>query len=126
LLFYVSSLAVFSGNNSYADASEWRIYFEESNGNIYFFDASRVNSKSNLREVWTRIRYKASVMGASSYQSLIEVDCSERAERTVQRTFFSDKHWEDPAMSTDMKSKPKRSIREGSATERLSEILCAP
>lgn len=125
-LFYSVSLAFLAGGVSVADNSGWRIYSEEANGDVYFFDASRVNSKSNLHQVWTRIRYKTSVMGASSYQSLLEVDCAERTEKTVQRTFFSDKHWERPAMSTDMKAKSKRSIREGSATERLSEILCTP
>ena len=65
-------------------------------------------------------------MAAASYESLLEIDCSERTERILQRTFFSDKNWEKPAMNTDMKEKPKRPIVEGSAEERLSEILCNP
>ena len=125
-LFYSLALVFLSGGHSAADNGEWRIYSEASNGDVYFFDESRVNSTSGLHQVWMRIRYKTSVMGASSYQSLLEVDCAERTERTLQRTFFSDKNWEDPAMSTDSKAKPKRPIQVGSATERLSEILCAP
>lgn len=110
----------------YADAgdSEWIIYAQEENGDIYFFDAAQLERNSKFHLVWTRIRYKTSVMGASSYQSLLEVDCSERTERTLQRTFFSDSDWEKPAMSTDMKAKPKRPIMEGSAAERLYGILC--
>lgn len=103
---------------------EWRTYSQELNGDVYFFDASRVEGNSNLRRVWSRVRYKTSVMGAQSYQSLLEIDCSERTERILQNTFFSDKHWKDPAMNTDMTERPKRLIAVGSATERLSGILC--
>lgn len=103
---------------------EWHRYSREPNGDIYFFDTSRVERIENLQRVWSRIRYKTSVMGASSYQSLLEIDCSERTERILQNTFFSDKHWENPAMNTDRTEKPKRQIPEDSATERLSRILC--
>lgn len=113
-----------ASGGSFAGDDVWRVYSEESNGDVYFFDTSRVMSTSNSHRVWTRIRYKRSVMAASSYQSLLEVDCAARTEKTVQRTFFSDKEWEVPAMSTDMKAKAKRAIREGSATDRLSKVLC--
>jgi len=102
----------------------WRMYSQELNGDVYFFDNSRVKRIVNLQKVWNRVRYKTSVMGASSYQSLLEIDCSERTERILQNTYFSDKHWKKPAMNTDMTEKPKRLIAKGSATERLSEILC--
>lgn len=102
----------------------WRSYSQESNGDVYFFDTSRVERTESLQRVWSRVRYKTSVMGAASYQSLLEIDCSERTERILQNTFFSDRHWQDPAMNTDMTSKPKRQIPKGSATERLSGILC--
>ncbi len=111
-------------NSTAAGDNEWRIYSQEANGDVHFFDTSRVKKTGDVRTVWNRIRYKTSVMGASSYQSLMEVDCSERTERTLQRTFFSDKDWEKPAMSTDSKKKPKRPIAKGSAPERLSKILC--
>lgn len=103
---------------------KWRAYSQELNGDVYFFDTSRVERIKSLHRVWSRVRYKTSVMGASSYQSLLEIDCSERTERILQNTFFSDKHWENPAMNTDMTEKPKRQIPQGSATERLSGILC--
>ena len=125
LLF--SMAVVFAASEvSAAGESEWRIYSEQSNGDVHFFDASRVKTTSDLHTVWTRIRYKRSVMGASSYQSLLDVDCSERTERILQSTFFSDKHWEKPAMNTDMKAKRKRPIIAGSAVDRLAEILCNP
>ena len=125
-LFFYSIVLTFATGAASAGDDEWRIYSQEANGDVYFFDESRVERADKLRKVWTRIRYKTSVMGASSYQSFLEVDCSERTERILQRTFFSDKNWEKPAMSTDMKEKPKRSIVEDSAAERLSEILCQP
>ena len=109
-----------------ADESTWRIYSEAANGDVHFFDPSRVERKSALHTVWTRIRYKRNVMAASSYQSLLEIDCSNGTEQTLQRTFFTDRVWEVPAMMTDMKPKRKRPIRKGSAAERLSAILCGP
>lgn len=120
------AVAVTANGASSAGDGEWRIYSEESNGDVHFFDESRVLRASNVQTVWQRIRYKRSVMGASSYQSLLEVDCSERTERILQRTFFSDKHWETPAMNPDMRAKQKRPIVAGSPAERLSEILCNP
>ncbi|MEM6667920.1 MAG: surface-adhesin E family protein [Pseudomonadota bacterium] len=107
-----------------ADGDEWRIHSQEANGDIHFFDETRMDVTDDSHRVWTRIRYNTSVMGAMSYQSLLEVDCSERTVRTLQRTFFSDRKWEKPAMSTDKKEKPKRPIKADSAVGRLSEILC--
>lgn len=123
-LYYSVALVLAASAVSSAGDGEWRIYSQEANGDVYFFDASRVKRTGDLHKVWTRIRYKTSLMGASSYRSLLEVDCSERTIKTLQRTFFSDKQWEKPAMSTDMNEKPKRAIGDGSAAERLSEILC--
>ncbi|MDJ0614097.1 MAG: hypothetical protein QNJ29_10510 [Rhizobiaceae bacterium] len=114
------------GNASATDSGnrEWRTYSEEPNGDIYYFDASQVSSDSGIHQVWNRIQYKTSIMGASSYQSLLEIDCTDGTEKIVQNTFFSDRNWERPAMSTDKAEKPKRTIPAGSATERLSDILC--
>lgn len=125
LICAVVSTIVASEASAVGDGEgEWRMYSQELNGDVYFFDASRVEANSNLRKVWSRIRYKTSVMGASSYQSLLEIDCFERTERILQNTFFSDKHWKEPAMNTDMTEKPKRAISRDSASERLSGILC--
>ena len=63
-------------------------------------------------------------MGTKSYQSHLEIDCSENTEKILQNTFFSDQHWKEPAIETDKIEKPKRQIVNGSATERLSEIVC--
>ena len=100
------------------------MYSEEPNGDVHFFDPSRVKSSGTVHQAWSRIRYKTSVMGAASYQSLLEVDCSEGTERILQNTFFSDKQWTKPSMSPDKMAKPKRAIAKGSATERLTKILC--
>lgn len=116
--------ALLIASTSAASDGDWRVYSEEANGNVHFFDTSRMDKTGDVHTVWNRVRYKTSVMAASSYQSLLEIDCSERTERTLQRTFFSDKEWEKPAMSTDSKKKRKRPIAKGSASERLFEILC--
>ncbi len=107
-----------------AGESEWVIYAQEANGDLYFYDPSRVEGTDTLRQVWSGVRYKTSVMGASSFLSLLEIDCSARTERTLQSTFFTDEHWERAAMKTDMTEKPKKQIAAGSTTEQLTEILC--
>ena len=100
------------------------MYSKRTNGDVYFYDNARVQKQGNLVTLWSRIRYKTSVMGASSYQSFIEIDCSEYSETTLQRTFYSDKNWTIRAMATDMTKKPKVTINANSASERLADILC--
>lgn len=126
ILLYSIAFALLTNTVTSADENAWRIYSEAANGDVHFFNPSRVESHSALHTVWTRIRYKRNVMAAASYQSLLEIDCSNGTEQTLQRTFFTDRDWEIPAMMTDMKPKRKRPIRKGSAAERLSTILCAP
>ena len=104
--------------------AEWVEYSISANGDVFFFDSERVQKNGSLVNVWNRIRYKSSVMGASSYQSLIKIDCSEYSETTLQSTFYIDKNWTTPAMATDAKEKPKKYIKANSATERLANILC--
>ena len=107
-----------------AGEGDWRVFSEEANGDVYFYDASRVQQTDAVHTIWQRIRYKNSVMAAASYESRLEIDCAAKTQRTLQRTFFTDKSWEEPAMSTDKKKKRKRRIKDGSAAEHLSEILC--
>ena len=104
--------------------AEWVEYLTRTNGDIFYFDNARVDRSGDLVTVWNRIRYKTSVMGASSYQNLIEIDCSEFTEAILQSTFFIDQDWTTPAMATDNKKKPKVSIKTKSATEHLANILC--
>ena len=104
--------------------AEWVEYSTRANGDVYFFDKARVQKNGNLVNVWNRIRYKTSVMAASSYQSLIKIDCSEYSETTMQSTFYTDKNWTTPAMATNTREKPKVSIKANSASERLADILC--
>lgn len=103
----------------------WSVYSREDNGDVHYYDESRIDRNASSIKIWQRIQYNTSVMGASSYQGLLEINCSKRTERTLQRTFYSDRDWKVPAMNTDMKVKRKRSIRKNSATGRLSEIVCA-
>ncbi len=104
--------------------AEWVEYSTRPNGDVYYFDDARVQKDGNLVRVWNRIRYKTSVMAASSYQSLIKIDCVENSETTLQNTFYTDKNWTNPAMATDTSAKPKMSIKADSATARLADILC--
>ena len=115
-----SSIATAAG----AQQDAWRVYSQEPNGNVHYYDTSRVELSDGLRRTWSRIRYKTSVMGASSFESLLEINCSERTEKIIQSTFFSDSDWEKPAMSTDMAEKPKQRIVKGSAADKLAVILC--
>ena len=109
---------------SCAAMAEWVEYSTRPNGDVHYFDDARVQKDGNLVRVWNRIRYKTSVMGASSYQSLLKLDCADNSETTLQSTFYSDKNWTNPAMATDMNEKPKMPISMNSATDRLASILC--
>lgn len=88
--------------------AEWIEYSSRSNGDVFFFDDARVEKSGNEIRVWTRIRYKTSVMAASSYQSLLRLDCAENSETVLQSTFFTDKDWAKPAMATNTHAKPKK------------------
>lgn len=119
-----STVAPVTASATGAGESEWVMYAEEANGDLYFYDPSRVERIDTLRRVWNGVRYKTSVMGAFSFLSRLEIDCSERTEKTLQSTFFSDESWKVAAMKTDMSEKPKSRIVAGSTTERLTEIVC--
>ena len=102
----------------------WIEYSTGANGDVFYFDDARVEKRGNLVNVWNRIRYRTSVMGASSYQSFIEIDCAESSETTLQRTFYNDKNWTTPAMATDTMAKPKVCMKADSATRRLANVVC--
>ena len=120
LLLLFLLMPTFSGNAM----AEWVEYSTAANGDVFYFDNARVQKDGNLINVWNRVRYKSSVMGASSYQSFISIDCSEDSETTLQRTFYSDRDWTTPAMATDTKKKPKVYMDANSATKRLADMLC--
>ena len=104
--------------------ADWVEYATRSNGDVFSFDAARVQKADDQVNVWSRIRYKTSVMGAASQQSHLEIDCTEQSEKTLQSTFFSDKAWTTPAMATNTRPKPSKKIKSNSATEQLAELLC--
>jgi len=104
--------------------ADWVEYSTGANGDVFYFDDARVQKNGHLVNVWNRIRYKSSVMGASSYQSLMKIDCSAYSETTLQSTFYIDKNWTTPAMATNTRKKPEVNIAANSASERLAGILC--
>ena len=104
--------------------AEWIEYTIRSNGDVFYYDDALVEKNGNEISVWTRVRYKTSVMAASSYQSLLRLDCSENSEIISQDTFFTDKDWTKPAMATNTNAKPKTSVKENSASWQLIGILC--
>ena len=104
--------------------AEWIEYSSMPNGDVYLYDNSRVQKNGSQISIWTRIRYKTSVMAASSYQSFLKVDCSENSETVLQSTFYTDRDWNTPAMATNTSVKPKRTITENSSTGQLVKILC--
>lgn len=116
LLFYLTC--------PYSVHAEWVAYSNRSNGDVYFFDKERVTQVGDEVSVWTRVRYKTSVMAASSYQSFIKLNCSSNSETILQSTYFIDKDWSKPAMATNTHVKPAKQIEENSATEMLMRILC--
>lgn len=104
--------------------AEWVEYTTRANGDVHYFDNARVQKDDNNVSVWNRVRYRTSVMGASSYQSFLKIDCSENSEITLQSTFFSDKDWTTPSMATNTKAKPKKNLKANSAAEQLAKIVC--
>ena len=105
-------------------AAHWSVYFEKPNGDTYFFQEASSRADRGLMQVWRRIQFGASVMGAYSYQDLVEIDCSGGQEKILQVTFFSDRTWRKPAMATDTHEKPARDIQPGDPTEALFKRLC--
>ncbi len=114
------SLISFSFNNH----EKWIKILTTANGDIYFFDNLRLQKKSNLIWVWSRVQYSSSVMGAWSYQRFIKIDCIENTETILQDTFFTDKFWTIPAMTTNKKERPKVDINQGSFADKLTDIIC--
>jgi len=106
----LASLLTFSCNAT----AEWIEYSTKPNGDVFYFDSARVETSGNQMTVWTRVRYKTSVMAASSYQSLVRLDCSEKSE-TV---------WSKPAMATNTNPQPKKSVKPESPTGLLINLLC--
>ncbi len=104
--------------------AEWVEYSTRANGDVFYYDDMRVQKDGDLVNVWSRVRYKSSVMGASSYQSFISIDCSENSETTLQNTYYTDGDWTTPAMATDNEAKPKVYMDGNSVTQQLANILC--
>ena len=104
--------------------AEWIEFSTRSNGDVFFYDSARIEKNGNEISVWTRIRYKTSVMAASSYQNFLKLDCAEKSETILQDTFYTDKDWTKPAMATNTNMKPAKSVTENSPTSELLSILC--
>ncbi|MDJ0739618.1 MAG: hypothetical protein QNJ91_07860 [Gammaproteobacteria bacterium] len=104
--------------------AEWIEYSVAANGDAFYFDNTRVQKDGDLVDVWSRTRYQSSVMGASSYQSLMQLNCAEHSETTLQSTFYIDNNWSSPAMATNTRKQPEVAITANSATQRLADMLC--
>lgn len=104
--------------------ADWVEYSIMPNGDVFLYDNERLEKKGDQITVWTRVRYKTSVMAASSYQSLSLLDCSENSETVLQSTFYTDRNWIKPAMATNTNAKPEKLIKPNSAMWQLVIILC--
>jgi len=104
--------------------AEWVEFSTMPNGDVFYFDDSRVDTSDNHVSVWTRVRYKTSVMGAFSYQSKLRLDCAELTETLLQSTFYSDAQWQKPAMATNTNPKPKTAVKPDSAIWQLVDLVC--
>lgn len=117
-------LAIFLLTISSSSMAEWVEYSTMPNRDVFFYDNARVERKDNQITVWTRIRYKTSVMAASSYQSFSKLNCTENSETLLQSTFYTDRDWKQPAMTTNMNAKQKILLKPGFANWPLVVILC--
>lgn len=104
--------------------AEWIEFSTRPNGDVFFYDDARVTTSGADISVWTRVRYKTSVMAASSFQALLQLDCDEHTETVLRSTFFTDRDWTKAAMATNMNAKPAVSVSPNSTTARLMNIVC--
>jgi len=104
--------------------AQWVEFSIRSNGDVHFYDDARVTTNGEHIDVWTRVRYGTSVMAASSYQSLLRLDCSEPSEIILRNTYFTDDNWTEPAMAPDENPKPKTRVQADSASGKLVASLC--
>ena len=121
MLIRWSPLFVTFSNNTHA---KWIDYLKNSNGNIYYYDNERVKKKANFIKVWNRIKFKNSLMGASSYQSLIKINCTKYTKTILQKTFFTDNNWKNPAMITNIVKTSEIKISKSSHANILVKKLC--
>ncbi|MEM7379361.1 MAG: surface-adhesin E family protein [Pseudomonadota bacterium] len=104
--------------------ADWVTFATRSNGDVHFYDTARVQHDGAHVHVWTRVRYKRSVMAASSYQSHLRLDCTAQSEVVLQSTFFTDADWAKPAMATNTNPKPKTRVVASSPSGALLALLC--
>ncbi len=104
--------------------AEWTEYSTRENGDVYYFDNARMQKEGDQITVWNRVRYKTSVMAASSFQSLLVIDCANFSAAIRESTFYLDKDWLRPAMATDTSEKPWKKIDADSATAALANTVC--
>ena len=104
--------------------AEWIEYAAMPNGDVYYYDDARIEMDGSEIIIWTRVRYKTSVMAASSYQSLLRLDCAEISETVLQHTFYTDKNWNKPAMVTNTNAKPTQPVKGNSPTKNLISVFC--
>jgi|GEM_PF-936031 len=117
-------LLIFLLTFSCSSIAKWVEYSARANGDVYFYDNARVKEVGHQVSVWSRVRYKSSLMGSLSYQSYLQIDCAQYSEKVLQSTFFSDKDWTMPAMATNTSKKPKKAITKNSVTRQLADLLC--
>lgn len=120
-------LVFISMSASLCHADDWQIFYSDDT-NTYYYDKSRVaRPGGNLLNVWQRI----TVPGIDGqprirYESLIELDCKERAFKIVKNTEF------DPltgrlisTVSFDQMT-PERTDLYSSRVDALIDNLCPP
>lgn len=104
--------------------SAWVTYTQKRNGDQNFYDEARISRAGDLRRVWTRSQFVASIMGAYSDQRLLELNCNERSERVIESTFFTDPNWMSPAMETNRVETPWQTIDPQSPVQSLFDRVC--
>lgn len=104
--------------------SDWQPYHQRNNGDAFFYDRRSVVRQGDRIQVERRVRFRASLMGAYSYQELLEIDCKQLKERALRKAFFSDPQWRIPAMAPDTSQQPFLRIDETSPTRQLVDVFC--
>ena len=112
-------LALLSTNSS----AEWVRYHDNWKA-FYWFDSSRINTIGDNVWVWSKARFKEPhFRGNGSAIYHINIDCVEKWEQIVTRTYFKSVHWTNKSMTINIPTE-KRVITSNSVQESLANIIC--
>lgn len=76
--------------------SEWKIVSISVDKDTHYVDVSSIRVKDDQRRAWVRVKYGYEMTaGTKSNRSLVEFDCGDQKNRSLQTEFFKTSNWSD-------------------------------